>query len=453
MKINKNNVLALGTVLLLILPLTLTLVPTAKASDAMVASDKLPVQIKPNYRGFWYKFETPLITLLFPAAGKKPMFIWWYTNDSSHVYVVKFKGLIEYLTFDEPYYIKRFQADELIIREKIMKDFVEPKVPHPHGREMIINKFMWFLPILGMHPPYLPFSGCKWKLAPPTLVETENSTYWAFNFTLERTPMPMFDFAEGNIQIRCRFYNTTTTEVPDEDYPQYNYTVAAGQLKFDFVVSNWEWNIDKLEPFLEWLKEEYGIEIPEHRTGLALWINMASIDVLEPAENEVQYNAENKVEAGSQLKGVTINDQYYDVEKNETSQDEKPIEATLRLRERFRERIKLQFATEAKSIPVGFLEFVPWARLLDENGTTVEYVNVTASYIAAGRHLRLFICYPYFGNYTLEHDPTIGLTSAPQVPTLISLELIGILLITTITITIALLVYKRKKRVINIVSP
>ncbi|MEM2990791.1 MAG: hypothetical protein QXQ02_06365, partial [Halobacteria archaeon] len=63
---------------------------------------------------------------------------------------------------------------------------------------------------------------------------------------------------------------------------------------------------------------------------------------------------------------------------------------------------------------VGFLEFVPWARLLNDEGNTIEYVNVTASYVAAGGHLKLFICYPYFGDCTLEHDPTIGLTSAEE---------------------------------------
>jgi hypothetical protein len=62
---------------------------------------------------------------------------------------------------------------------------------------------------------------------------------------------PGLEFAENNIEIRCRFYNTTTTEVPDEENPDYNYTVAAGQLKFDFVVHKWEWNIDKINQFLK----------------------------------------------------------------------------------------------------------------------------------------------------------------------------------------------------------
>ena len=230
--------------------------------------------------------------------------------------------------------------------------------------------------------------------------------------------------------------------------------MAAGHLKFDFVVNQWEWNIDKINEFLR----NRGLEeVPTNRTGLTLWINMASITIQDiPLEETVQAQNEfmQQVETKSQMGGAFIDEEYYRVDLNETQKgvDEKPVSALLQLRERFRERVRIQFARKNTTF-AGFLEFVPWARLLDENGTTVEYVNVTASYIAAGHHLRLFICYPYFGNYTLEHDPTIGLTSAPQIPTLISLELLGILLITTITITIALLVYKRKKRVINIVSP
>jgi hypothetical protein len=46
-------------------------------------------------------------------------------------------------------------------------------------------------------------------------------------------------------------------------------------------------------------------------------------------------------------------------------------------------------------------------------------VPVKASYIAGGAHMRLFIGYPYFGNGTLEHDPSIGVdtpkTEAPGI--------------------------------------
>jgi hypothetical protein len=301
----------------------------------------------------------------------------------------------------------------------------------------------------GLHPAFLPFSGGSWELEPPKPVTKGNVSYWAFNFTLKSVPTQFFDFAEGNIQIRCRFYTTNATEVIDKNH---NYTVAAGQLKFDFIVKNWEWNIDKIKPFLEELKEEYGINVPPHKTGLALWINMASIKIEDLTQAEGELQNKTKVEPASQMQGAMVGDEYYPVNENKTAnkgEDERPFQPTTRLRKRFR----IRFARREKTL-AGFLEFVPWARVLDENGSLVRYENVTASYIAAGRHLRLFLCYPYFGNYTLEHDPTIGLTSAPllPVPKLITTELLIILIGATIAIVVTVAAIKFRKKIINIVS-
>ncbi|MGQ9539172.1 MAG: hypothetical protein ACUVTE_06305, partial [Candidatus Bathycorpusculaceae bacterium] len=188
--------------------------------------------------------------------------------------------------------------------------------------------------------------------------------------------------------------------------------------------------------------------------GLTLWINMASIKLedLSCATNEAQNQAENQVEAKSQMSETVIHSEVYRVDKNETSLDEKPVQATLQLRERFKERIRLHFARGAQDVPVGFLEFVPWARLLNETGGTEKIVNVTASYIAAGGHLRLFICYPYFGNYTLEHDPTIGLTSAPTIPEMAIPRLLLVLIGATIIIGVVVVAVKLLKKPVNILA-
>jgi hypothetical protein len=79
-------------------------------------------------------------------------------------------------------------------------------------------------------------------------------------------------------------------------------------------------------------------------------------------------------------------------------------------------------------------------------------VNVTASYIAAGAHLRLFICYPYFGNYTLEHDPTIGLASAPTIPTLTGPMMLAVLIGATLVIAVAVAAVRMMKKPVNIVN-
>lgn len=448
MKIERNQIFALSLALLLTLSAIAIAAPTVNAEENSEAP--LNVEIDPQWRNIWYKFETPLVTLIFPASGKKPMFLWWYTNDNSTIYVVKFKGVIEYLILDKPYYQRQFQADNATINEMLWNDYIEPKLRFKYGYDnsqynWAINQFSGLL--LGLHRAFLPFSACDWTLTPPELVVDGDSSFWSFNFTLtEVHGHPRFEFAERNIQIRCRFYNTTTTEVPDESHPEYNYSVAAGQLKFDFVVSNWEWNIDKINQFVG----NNDIEIPVNRTGLALWINMALIKLedISAAENEIQSQYQETVEAQSQMRAVSINDEYYPVTANKTQNE---YERQVRVTSRFRHLTRVHYANVGGNIS-GFLEFVPWARLLNETGDTMGYVNVTASYIAAGAHLRLFICYPYFGNYTLEHDPTIGLASAPIVPMLVTPTLLAILIGATIAIAIAVATVKLRKKTVNIVN-
>jgi len=50
----------------------------------------------------------------------------------------------------------------------------------------------------------------------------------------------------------------------------FNFTVRAGELKMDFVVGNWEWNIDWLNGFFSDLHSEFGITVPKMRVGVAL---------------------------------------------------------------------------------------------------------------------------------------------------------------------------------------
>ncbi|NWF87252.1 hypothetical protein HXY32_05530 [Candidatus Bathyarchaeota archaeon] len=454
MKIGRNQMLAFSLTLLLALPAIAASLPLAKADEEIGDDEGWPVEPE-LYRGaVWYKFETPLVTMIFPAGGKKPMFIWWYTNNSNEIYVVKFKGVFEYLTFDLPYYDRRYNADELTIQERIGERFIDPKINHlaPMMRRQIREEIMERLGLLiGLHPAYLPFSAGSWELQGPKLVVNGNTTYWSFNFTLKTVPMYSFRFAENNIQLRCRFYNSTATEIIDKNH---NYTVAAGQLKFDFVVGNWKWNIDKISDFISWLQThypQYNIEILPHKTGLALWINMASIKLedISEVESEIQNQYENTVETRSHMPGATIGDDYYPVTENKTETGE--YETPIPLINRFRERVRVNFASNEQPI-AGFLEFVPWARLLDESGATVRYVNVTASYIAAGAHLRLFLGYPYFGNYTLEHDPTIGLAYAPPIPTLIKPIMLMLLIAATIAIAAAVVAVKLRKKPINIVN-
>jgi hypothetical protein len=96
----------------------------------------------------------------------------------------------------------------------------------------------------------------------------------------------------------------------------------------------------------------------------------------------------------------------------------------------------------------GFFDFVNTAVVINATGD-VAPVNVTAAYIPAGNHMRLFIGYPYFGDCTLEHDPSIGVESVtPWLPTNLLLILIG----ATIIIGVAVAVVKVRKKTVNIVN-
>ena len=61
----------------------------------------------------WKLVQTDVITVMFPANGSKPVFIWWYTADNTTVYVVHFKGLIEYYKLNKTF-SRKWLADQVL---------------------------------------------------------------------------------------------------------------------------------------------------------------------------------------------------------------------------------------------------------------------------------------------------------------------------------------------------
>jgi len=108
----------------------------------------------------------------------------------------------------------------------------------------------------------------------------------------------------------------------------------------------------------------------------------------------------------------------------------------------------MHFAKEDTTL-AGFFSFVSTANVIDPETGDVAPENVTASYIAAGGHMRLFLGYPYFGNKTLEHDPLIG---AEYVPPFVSPVLVLILVVAAGAIGVVLAVAKWKRKIVNIVG-
>ncbi len=408
-------------------------------------NESTPITIDENYRQQWIRLETDLITILFPANGRKPMFLWWYSNDTDTVYVMKYKGLAEFLTFDVPYYLRRYEADGLIIQERLEAKY---GMAGPH-RTQILNRIRTYIGgLLGLHPPFLPFGACEWNLTGPELIPKGNNVYCvSFNFTLAKAP-PIFSFAENNVVIRCRFYNGSV----EESAGTYSYTVGEGQMKMDLVVKNWTWNIDRLQPLIDFLREEYEVNIPPYRTGLALWINLASINIIDLplAENDIANSSDNSIEtvAGTRAaaSNMVFSGRMHRITQNNVvaGVDEKPLALQYRLKRFFR----MHFAAENR-ILAGFFSFASTANIINPTTEEMTQVNVTASYIAAGGHMRLFIGYPYFGNQTLEHDPLIG---AELIPSFITPVLVLILVIASGAIAAVVFIAKWKRKPINMVG-
>ncbi|UCE96791.1 MAG: hypothetical protein JSV51_04160 [Candidatus Bathyarchaeota archaeon] len=440
MKTGKN---ILGTTILAILAISLMsplAVGTASARN-VEKSEILPYG--PNGSSKWTWIKTDTINIIFPTGGKKPTFLWWYSEDPNNIYVLKYKGLIEFITFATPYYQHVYEATELRLRAELKDKYFEPDQNklQQQIRLQIQQRLMQLASLYGLHSPYLPFRACEWNLSGPVEVPSDNPQYLSFNFTLVGVPFPNLKFAENNVIIRCRFYYAETTE---DVGGFYTYSVGAGELKMDLIVRNWTWNLDLIQPLLNTFSDN-GINIPAKKTGLALWMNLASISLekIDLAEQDIDIK-NSALETQSMTQNMYVEGAQVSLTQNKTMSD---LENPLRNQANLRERYKLRFA-DADTTLAGFFKYVPKALVYDDNNTTV--VDVKASYISAGNHMRLFLAYPYFGNKTLEHDPSLGLET---LPTLITPGILLILIATISTITIAILTYKWKRKTINIIGP
>ncbi|UCB61378.1 MAG: hypothetical protein JSW72_04845 [Candidatus Bathyarchaeota archaeon] len=439
---NGKNILG-TTVVLAILATSLVFPVAAQTTGGQNREHPEILPHGPNGSNNWTWIKTDTINLIFPAGGRKPMFLWWYAEDPSNIYALKYKGLIEFMTFATPYYQHVYEATEFKLRTALNSGYFEPSQYQirQQARLRIQQRLMNLAFFYGLHKPYLPFGACEWSLSGPVEVPDGSPLYLSFNFTLVGVPFPNLKFAENNVIIRCRFYLVETTE---DVGGFYTYSVGEGELKMDLIVKNWTWNLDLIQPLLGEFADN-GIEIPTNRTGLALWMNLASISLekLDFAEQDI--DAENgSVETQSMTQNMYVEGAQVSLAQNNTQSN---LEEPLRNRANMRERFRLRFATPDASL-AGFFKYVPKALVYDDATTTV--VDVRASYISAGSHMRLFLAYPYFGNKTLEHDPSLGLEIEP---TLLTSESLLILVGSISTVTIVIAVYKWKRKTINIVGP
>ncbi|MEM2125743.1 MAG: hypothetical protein QXQ53_05030 [Candidatus Methanosuratincola sp.] len=486
--------------------------PQASAKTT-AAGAGLQVAEEGNYK----KIITEDVTIIFPANGTKPFFVWWANDDPSKAYVVHFKGLIEYAVVDKTGFsltnlaegalwqrliasanaldlekgnglakglstafqasgklilastkAMLFKADPAQVKEVLqqaIQDLEELKgevsdwdvanqidvaIDATNGAVKAIDsgsskgtiqsaisnaikecqKLTQMISMKvnaaikeglerreklkdiaqGFHPALLAFSGCKWELTEPEEIRLENGTIigLAFNMTLTEAPQK-FDFAEGMVKLAIRIYNSTVLETVTVGDDSYSYEVGAGEMKIDLIVKDWDWNFDPKTVSL--LNTSITVS-----PALALWVDASAFEIngsaevlfedleglqMQPINGTMKFSADGDGEAlnmqaqSQDAKGLAFKDKL--AQKVVAGKVMKfPAPAKLRL-------------TEEGTIG-GFFKFVPNAVVTDPEGND-NTVDVTAAYLAAGNHLKVYLCYPYF-NGTLTHDPSLGIEKA-----------------------------------------
>ncbi|MCW4046708.1 MAG: hypothetical protein NWE99_03990 [Candidatus Bathyarchaeota archaeon] len=158
------------------------------------------------------------------------------------------------------------------------------------------------------------------------------------------------------------------------------------ELKMDLVIKGWDWNIDKLNGFFAQLQSDYGISAPAMHAGLALWTDMASINVTkipiaeEDANTVVAQVPESSTMAPSEF--VELNSDMSDIiaggqrirVRNVQASDTTPFNLGKRYGS-----FRLQFAEGSQTL-AGFFDFVNTVVVIDSETMGKSAVNVTAAY-------------------------------------------------------------------------
>ena len=338
----------------------------------------------------WKIIITDVFTVAVPSIETIPMFLWWYNDDNSILYVAKYEGLSEAWLF----------TSEQFSHEKLFDDaegFNNEFLVRAHSHGWVVNS--WIVLTINqmsknLHPFSFSFSQGKWELTPIQEIKAEDGTIvgLAFAFILTESMNPSFKFAEGNIMIRNKiFFDPVEVQVEGSEV-----ILSKAELKSDMIVSNWEWNYDV---YVETLGEP-PYDFPEIVPKLVL---STKFDIRSVDEgNMINIMNEEKADiedASGQNLGVKVRvgDEILVVGKID---EEDYIVATNGLP-------KLEILVEGRDVS-GFFRFDPRAPIVDQSN--IRFINVEGVFWAS-TGLKTFLVYPYFGGSTLLHDPSIGISS------------------------------------------
>jgi len=325
------------------------------------------------------------------------------------------KILSEKLTRGE---VVRTLRDLANILERLMRETYRMIREHEsalHRIQRRIEKFQRFVfkeimrHVEKMHTGFLPFAAARWELSDiePIRDEEGREIGLKFTYTLVESRIPHFKFAEGNILMTNKFYYVTVNETVGD----LTYTVTRAELKTDVILKKWMWNSDIFRRVVAEANRAYNLSIPlppPERSGLALRVSLASFNTTklklpleEVAEKLDEIRAFLHPLPGMLVVGEGIR-RHVSVERATLEGEEENIEPRVK-----RGHLTFKFTTENVTLG-GYFKFVNSATLFFPNATE-KTVLVRAAYREVGSHLKLFMIYPYFGDATLIHDPSIGL--------------------------------------------
>ena len=452
------------------------------------------------------KFTNGIITVVIPANGTKPMFIWWYNNKNDTVYVFKYNGLAEIWLFGSVAFTHKLVNEEENVKdfiEKVLdnttgvhiKDLLNEMIEHLHELEGLnlvnmngslnkeniqeflstiqnINSQINKLPnvfkdnltsiisdiinqVLSLknatdvykaikivnqvesgirnlifslnrilnetnnainhvaavirHPFYFSFDSANWSFIGPKNITLSNGQVVGIQFTFKLSEVndKRFRFAEGNISITNELFFTTVT------YKSGNQTfkVTNAELKSNIIIKHWDWNLYDIQAklvnntsiegyvFSTLKKIKPSLILISHFSNPVVQKNESEeFNELAKSGGEDEFENENSVVYTNQTKGFELGKPMLNDTEISSQKVYDEDEPTL--------IVKSSNATIA-----GFFRFVPYATVLYANGTN-SIVSVKGYFILEGRHVSVFIQYPYFDNGTLMHDPTVGIAGA-----------------------------------------
>ncbi|MEM3437603.1 MAG: hypothetical protein QXP55_03590 [Nitrososphaerales archaeon] len=373
-------------VLIVITMISLTVLPVSNGQ----VIDRRTYNIE--YLDGWAMIKTDILTVVIPSNNIVPMFIWWYNNDDSILYVAKYEGLSEVWLFKSENFShdKLFKDTKGFTNEFIVRANSHGWIDYP-GSILKINQIS-----RNLYSFYFPFSKGKWELTPIQEIRANDGALvgLAFAFILSDSIDPSLKFVKGNIIIRNKlFFNPVEIQ-----FENNKVVLSKAELKTDIIISSWKWNYDIFYNSIR----EIPCTLPEIKPNLALSITFNILNVdgknLVDIFNEEKSGITGASDQSTPEVKVRVGDRIFTIGKVEEEDD---ITATDGLP-------KLEMLTKGGTV-VSFFKFNPSATIVYEDLKDTRS-DVKGVFWAA-RSLKVFLIYPYFGDGTLIHDPSIGVSS------------------------------------------